>query len=352
MNLIDFIQGALEKQMNNVMYRNLFIEYLTGCGLKDTSIKRMKCGLKTFYTFLNGKDIKDVGEKIIFNYIKHLEKTDSRYGKKLSKLTIENYLKTLKSFYLFLTKNEYILANPMENIPIQQNGNSRLISMFAPDEINSFLDSIEEERDRAYFELLYSSGLRAKEGLELTLEDVNFTERIIFIKNGKGAKDRYVPFSETALKFMLLYAGNERKKQQERLNDPESKKWFFLSETGKLSYFSIRKVFKKNLAKCNLLNKGLRIHSIRHSVATHLLEEGASIRYVQELLGHANIDTTQIYARPNVENIRRVYKTFHPRENEYFEEIESDYLKNLGILKKKLIICRNEKRRKKLLKKD
>jgi site-specific recombinase XerD len=341
--------------MNNILLKNLFIEYLTGCGLKKSTISRMRIALKIFYKYLNGKDIRDVKESGIICYIKHLRSVQSLLGKPYSSNTIEIYLMAVKSFYVFLYKNDYILTNPMEEIKIRQGYEKKIIVMFGKDEISAFLDCItlddpESQRDRAFFELLYSSGLRVREGINLELENVNFEERIVLIKLGKGGKDRYVPFSELAMKFILKYVNDGRVKQIGIIKDNDSKKWLFLTESGKASYYTITKRFKRYLKKCGLTGKGLRIHSIRHSTATHLLENGASIRYVQELLGHENIDTTQIYARPDIGNIKRIYKTYHPRENEYYEDANAEYLKHVYDFKDRLLrqkkICERERKNK------
>jgi len=342
---------------SNIEYKKRYFEYLKGCGLSVGTIVRMKWSLKLFYEYLNGKDVREVKEKDIILFIKYLRNIRTQYKRELAEASIELSVGAVKSFYIFLYNNEYSLSNPCEALKIKVRGVKKEVRMFSKEEIGIFLDgiSIEEkdkERDRAYFELMYSSGLRVREGLNLELEDINFLERILIVKNGKGKKDRYVPFSETALKFLLKYVNEGRKECLEKIKDSENKKWLFIYENGRLSYGMILKRFRRYLKECKLNDKGLKIHSIRHSTATHLLEGGASIRYVQELLGHESIDTTQIYARPTVENVRKIYKCYHPRENEYYEEVSEEYLENLRKLKEKILWCKKEKerRRKKLQK--
>ena len=342
--------------MSNVEYKKIFLEYLKGCGLSIGTIVRMKWSLKLFYNYLNGKDVKEIREKEIILFVKYLRNIKTMYKRELSESSIELSYGAVKSFYIFLYNNEYILNNPCENLKIKLKGIKKEIRMFNNEEIGIFLDNIgiedkSNERDRAYFELMYSSGLRAREGLNLELEDINFDERILMVKSGKGKKDRYVPFSETALKFMLKYVNDGRNEYLKEIRGNEDKKWLFLYEKGKVSYWMVLKRFRKYLTECKLNKKGYRIHSIRHSTATHLLEAGASIRYVQELLGHENIETTQIYTRPCIDNVRKIYKSYHPRENEYFDEISEEYLENLKKLKKKILICRKEKKRGKELQK-
>ena len=230
---------------------------------------------------------------------------------------------------------------------IKQQGDKKLKKIFTIDEINTLLDSINisdenEQRDRALLELMYSSGLRVNELFNMELENVNFESRTILVKQGKGNKDRYVPFNETALKFIVKYVNDGRKKLVKKIKDNEAKKYLFLTINGKINHKYMSKRFKKYLENCGLKDKGFTLYSIRHTTATHLLEAGAGIRYVQDLLGHECINTTQIYARPSIENVKKIYKTFHPRENEYYEEVTQEYLEHIRELREKLLIEKKE----------
>ena len=332
--------------IRNVEFRRLFFDYLAGCGMKSSSFNP---GLKIFYRYLNGRDIRGVREKDIINYIKYMHIEKNQYGKPFEKSSIESYLSALKSFFEYLYKYEYILTNVMENMPIKQPGKKKQKKMFSQKEINTFLNSISIDevdtlRDRSLFELMYSSALRVNETLNLQLKDINFTDRTLIVCLGKGRKDRYVPFSNTALKFLLKYVNEGRKVYLKKQNNAHED-YLFLTDYGKLSYKVLKKRFLKYLGICNLENKDLTFHSIRHSTATHLLEAGASVRYVQELLGHENIATTQIYTIPIFESVKKMYKMYHPRENEFYDEVDEEYLFQVRLLKKKLLIGKEEIRR-------
>lgn len=237
---------------------------------------------------------------------------------------------------------------------VKQIENKRAI--FTQDEINNFLNSVSTEtiigeRDRAFFELMYSSGLRVTEELNLNLTDIDLSQRLIFIQQGKGDKDRIVPFSEVALTFLKNYIDNGRKAfiGFVKGTNKEEQKALFLTSRGKLNVMTIRLYFRRQLEKLGIKRERLTIHSIRHSTATHLLEAGASIRYVQELLGHEDIETTARYTHLMMENLKKAYKSAHPRENKYYEEVTGEYLENLKKLKEELqTFGYNDKRRKKI----
>ena len=331
----------------NVEFKRMFIDYLTGCQIK--SIGRFKAGLKMFYRYLNGRDLRSVREKDIVGYMKYLHREKTQFGTPFKKKSIEGYLSNLKSFFDYLYKHELVLTNVMENMSIKQSGIKKQKTMFSQEEINTFLNSISIDdvgglRDRALFELMYSSALRISETLKLQLKDINLTHRTLIVRLGKGRKDRYVPFSNTALQFLLKYIKDGRSNYLTAKNKG-NEDCLFLNHSGILTYRVLKTRFLNYLKDCGLDDKGLSFHSVRHSTATHLLEAGASIRYVQELLGHESLATTQIYTVPMFDSVKKVYKMFHPRENEYYEEVTADYLTQVMELKEKLLTEKEELKR-------
>ncbi len=315
-----------------------YLNFLKGLGYSKGTIYYHEEGLKRYFKDVK-KDLRDVKSKDIKEYVETLKKTKTKYNKPFSEGTISNILSSIKGFFNYLFRNEYILLNPVEDLEIKLNTkNAR--GVFSKEEMNTFLDCIElkgkhGQRDRAIFELIYSTGLRASEVINLTLTEVDLRERVLFVKNGKGAKDRYDPFNETALSFLKLYINNERKKI-ERYVKGEDKKILFLSIYGKLAKNKIGKLFNKYLLKSGVEKKNRTLHSIRHSTATHLLKAGADVRYVAELLGHESIQTTVRYTHLLTDNIKKAYKSAHPRENQFYEEITGEYLKEIESLENEL----------------
>jgi integrase/recombinase XerD len=320
-----------------------FLDFQRGCGFAAGTIRRNEWFLKRFTEWLGSRTIQEIDMNTVEEYFAYLKSINGRKtGKPLSIETVYLEMGTLKSFFGYLEDQDTILKNPMEKLTLPRGRDKKMRKIFSESEITLFLDSISTgdpvgERNRAIFELIYSSGLRAREALNLECPQVNMAERMLLVKEGKGKKDRYVPFSDAAFRYLSSYMNNGRKKQLARVREEEKKKYLFIGDRGaRFRYQQLRTIFKKHLAECSL-DSEYAIHSIRHSTATHLLANGAGIRYVQELLGHEDLKVTQVYTRPQVENVKAVYKTFHPRENEYYREVTAEYLRELDALKDRLL---------------
>ena len=192
------------------------------------------------------------------------------------------------------------------------------------EEMANFLDKVDIDaylglRDRTIFELMYSSGLRVSEVSKLDIEDVDFNERMVLVRGGKWGKDRVEPVSEVATRFLKLYVA-----ARHNTSGP-----LFVGEQGRLGGAAINRRLIQHLKAQGGYRAGFCAHSFRHATATHLLAHGADLRYVQELLGHESIETTCIYTHELVENMKRIYKSYHARENELYEEVDEAYLKRL-----------------------
>jgi integrase/recombinase XerD len=330
-------------------YLEGFIEFQKGYGLAETTLTRNRYILNIFFRWLGDMDIKDVTRQKIASYRAYLKNyTSNITGRKLAKRTIKHYVDIVKCLFDYLIRYEMILSNPAEGLKIKEDKIQFLRSIFTIEDINIFLDSIKPDtfkgiRDKAIFELMYSSGLRASDVIRLEIEHLNIEQRILLVR-GKGNKDRYIPFSETAKKHLIDYLNNSRNMFLKRLRNPSDRRFAFLSILYKLQYRQLKIIFNRYLKKCGLTGKGYTLHSIRHATGTHLLKNGASIRYVQELLGHEDLKSTQLYTHPTIDNIKAVYRTFHPRENEYYRDVDDKYLDEVKKLKEEIII--NTERRK------
>lgn len=322
-----------------------YLEFQKGLGLSAATVKRSACLLGKFTSWLAGGDVRTVTRETLTSFRDQLQTQKSRFtGKNLSGETIGLIMSSLKGFFDYLALHDKILSNPFEGMRIKQKNPQHLRKVFTEEDINFFLDSIPvtnayRQRDRALFELMYSSGLRSSDVLSLEAEHVNLEERIILVR-GKGKKDAYIPFSETARKFLAAYlAGGRRKllKRMQKNSREEAKAYVFVTARGRMSYYRLMKRFRAYLEACGLNGKGYTMHSIRHATGTHLLLHGASVRYVQELLRHEDLKTTQVYTQPGVENVKATYRSYHPRENEYFKEIDQKYLAEVRELKARLL---------------
>jgi len=299
--------------------------YLSGRRLKESTKRNKLRGIRWFEESFkrNGKeDLRDTEERDFTAFAVFLKE------KELSKGTINQYLSSVRQFFIWLYKNDLLLRS-MDNLVPSVKGMRREKAIFTVKEMNRFLDSIEDNlRDRVFFELLYSSGLRCTEALELKWKDLNLGTRNLRVEQGKGNRDRYIPFSKTAAFFL------KRWRERSKRGDEESYLFPGLYR-GHLSYGCMTKRFRRYYSESGIEKKGVSIHSIRHSTATHLLERGADVRYVSELLGHRSMETTVRYTHPAEAHMRKAYRMYHPGENGYYREIDCGYEAELEKLRER-----------------
>ena len=288
-----------------------FIAYLKfERNLSENSIDAYKTDLTRYISFLSGRKIK-IPEDIKENDVSRLVQSLSHLG--LAPASVSRNLSSIKTFHKFLVGENILNNDPTENIKGPKL-RRHLPSVLSYDEIQSIIKQIDVKktlglRDRAMIELLYASGLRISELLNLPLREIYFGESIIRVF-GKGSKERLVPTSEVALKWISKYLDTSRPfldrfKRSDGIT--------FLSVRGNaMSRMGFWKILK-NLVNAAGIRKKITPHTFRHSFATHLLEGGADLRAVQEMLGHADISTTQIYTHLDRTYLKQVYDEFHPR---------------------------------------
>lgn len=331
-----------------------YTTYLKGLGYAENTIKQHGCSVRAFNEYLetgrHSQDIREVTGEDIYAFVKWAKQKEIKPGRFYTLNTVNQMVCKLRGFFHYLYSNDKLLTNPCEDIQINLKDSTKRKKIFTVEQINNFLDSIEIDtlyglRDRALFELLYSSGMRVGEASKLELGDIDLRNRQLVIRCAKGGKDRYVPFSEPAARFLQAYVNKARKKLLKSFGRKTSKYLFPANYCERLKEARIRERFMKKLEELNMKKKGLTVHSIRHSTATHLLEAGANVRYVQELLGHKDIETTVKYTHLKIESLKRIYKSFHPRENQSFQEIDSEYLAHLEQMKQNIIGLEKERER-------
>lgn len=324
-------------------YVLLFENYLKGIGYKQATISAMKKAVILFADFMRNmkkENILDVTETDISNFVLSMKNSITQFGTPLKAGSLRSTVSKLRQFFKFLYRNEYLLNNPMEDFPEIKKIETRK-EIFTLEEMNELLDSIDVNKPggllkRTIFELVYSSGLRISEAANLNLTDIDLASRILAVRQGKGSKDRFVPFSDVAGLFLKKYIETERKAIA-KFPSFKDEGAVFLSPYGRIKSITIRCYFRDILNQAGIEKRNRTVHSIRHSTATHLLEAGADVRYVQELLGHESIETTVRYTHLMMENLKKAYKSAHPRENQYFEEIDDEYLLDIEKLKAEII---------------
>lgn len=234
------------------------------------------------------------------------------YGQNYSKSTTARKLATLRSFYKFLMRRGLISVNPLSTIRTPRQ-DKRLPKCLDVEQIQKLLETpgdadILSARDKAILEVLYSSGIRVSELVELDMSDLDLQEGVLRVR-GKGRKDRLAPIGSQAIKALQKYF--EYRAGQSG-GQPLVGRVFLNKHGGPLSTRSVRRKLDKYLAMAGL-DPGISPHTLRHSFATHLLNNGADLRSVQELLGHQSISTTQIYTHLTTARMKEVYDNAHPR---------------------------------------
>lgn len=242
----------------------------------------------------------------------------------ISKSTMARRLAALRAFFDYLVREEGLPKNPARSVSAPKIP-KKLPPVMTAEETNGLVDSVQHEpeqdgssdkdkdkvvRDRLIVELLYGTGLRVSELVGLNVADIDRTERWLNIR-GKGRKERQVPFGEKAADALDRFL-----EVRARLKPPSSARALFLHKWGgelrRLTVRSVESIVKKHAQAFNG-DPSLHPHSLRHAFATHLLSEGADLRTIQELLGHANLSTTQKYTQLSMEHLMKVYDSAHPK---------------------------------------
>ncbi|MDR3112354.1 MAG: site-specific tyrosine recombinase XerD [Elusimicrobiota bacterium] len=283
-----------------------FLSYITAeKGLSKNTCNAYKTDILKLFEFSKKQQIS------IYD-LNHSALTDFLWELKLNNLkprTLYRIIEAIRQFYKFLNLEDLIKKNPASNLALPKIP-EELPDTLSLEEVSALLMSITPDnemnvRNRAMFELMYCAGLRVSEVIALRFCDVNLDDNFVRIV-GKGSKERIVPFSDRAKYFIKIYITKRRspKRKTEHI---------FISRLGRKLSREVVFMQLKDIAAKSGLQKKIHPHILRHSFATHLLSGGADIRFVQEMLGHSSIATTQIYTRVDTRTLISQYKKFHPR---------------------------------------
>ena len=268
------------------------------------TIKNYFIDLNEFSEFLSGKNVQDVDYLTVRKFLAHLRQ------RQISKRSVARKLSALRTFFRFLQRDGYTKNNPVASVstpkldkklPIFLDEKSALKLVTAPNK-NTF----QSARDRAVLETLYSTGIRVGELVGIDIDDVDIISGVVKVL-GKGRIERIAPCGDKAISVIREYLKYRNVKMR------QDKKALFLNKSGKrLSDRSVRRIVDKYIKDVGT-KEHISPHTLRHSFATHLLNRGADLRSVQELLGHKNLSTTQIYTHVTMERLKSVYDKAHPR---------------------------------------
>jgi integrase/recombinase XerC len=268
--------------------------FLLAAGIADSTRRAYGADLREFARWYGDRPVDEIDVRVLSEWMTQLGRARPRG--RLSQSSIARKASSLRAFVRFTLGPDRV-----PDLPLSRRGGRRLPDAPKTREVEAMIEAFTGDeplavRNRALFELVYSAGLRASEAVGLDLGDVDFEQELVHVRHGKGAKDRVVPLGERAAQMLARYLHTARPQLARGAENA-----LFLSVRGRrLDTSALRKMFPHP-------------HRLRHAFATHLLEGGADLRTIQELLGHASLSTTQMYSHVDAKRLRRVYDHAHPR---------------------------------------
>ena len=296
-----------------------FAEWMRLRNWSDQTILTYRCGLRQFFAYLESQGVASlavVTRELVEGFRNHLYNRRTR-GKPISVATQASRLTAAKSFLKFLVRENVLLADVASTVDLPKKQKT-LPTVLSETEVARLLqapdvDNLTGIRDRALLETLYATALRNGELGSLQLEDLDWERRALWVRQGKGQKDRVVPIGDEALAWLEEYLHRVRPQWVTR---DDEKHLFLHLRGGRLAHEAVRKIVMRAAQTAGL--KGVKPHTLRHSCATHMLARGASLRHLQEMLGHESLATTQHYTRVELADLHKVLRRCHPREARSF----------------------------------
>ncbi len=282
---------------SNVFYLNRFLAWLRENGIRE---------------------IVAVTRDVIRDYQTNLYEEINKHTGEPNSVTYQNRnLLVIKSFFRFLFENDYLVGDPAKGIPYAKEPQRLPRSILTQSEAKKILHAPDTKtvlgyRDRAILEVLYSTGIRKEELLNILLSDVDYHDGFIRINCGKGRKDRVVPVGKIACRYLENYIKAVR---PSLIRKPNNSHVFLSLRGNRLSKNMVWEIVKSYAEKAKM-NKNISPHTFRHTCATLMLRNNANIRHIQELLGHASLDSTQVYASVSITDLKEVHARCHPRERD------------------------------------
>jgi len=286
-------------------YVHKFINYLQiEKNASDHTVTNYKIDLREFSESIKDKPLEQITHMDVRLFLARLKE------KNFSRKSVARKMACLRSFFKFLYRDGHIKSNPAVSLSTPKI-EKKLPLFLNADDVVKLLESPDPKddmglRDRAILETLYSTGIRVSELVGLDKEDIDFISGVLKVY-GKGRKERLVPIGDKALRAIKAYF------EKIKVSDINEKKPVFLNKgKRRVSDRAVRRIVDKYIHRASL-NENISPHSLRHSFATHMLDRGADLRSVQELLGHANLSTTQIYTHVTTDRLKSIYEKVHPR---------------------------------------
>lgn len=296
-------------------YLTRYLETLQIRNYSQSTLIRRENGLRRFIGWCDERGLNEpqsITKPILESYQRYLYYYRQENGEPLSPTTRARYLTNIKQFFKWLTQENYLLYNPASELILPKTTAS-LPMVLTEEEVEKLLQQPDIHtpyglRDRAILELFYSVGLRRTELCNLEVSDLSLSRMTVFIKEGKGGKDRLLPVGERAITWLSKYLNDVRQELLLNVNEPT----LFLNDYGEP--FRDSKLGDK--VKRYMKNAGIHApgscHLLRHAMATHMLENGAELRFIQAMLGHADYRATQVYTHVSIRKLQEIHAATHP----------------------------------------
>jgi integrase/recombinase XerD len=279
--------GSMRRIFSTAQLIARFSVWMEACGNAPSTISHYARTVRNFGAFLDGCSVTSAKAEHIRGFLA------SMLDRGIGRTTMQGALFSLRTFYSFLQLGGFVRINPARQVAAGK-APKRLPRVLSVSEVEKLLIAVESKRDRAIIELFYATGCRRNELRELCVEDVDFTAQSILVRRGKGDRDRRVLFGGAAARAVKAHLGKQRR-----------------GSIFGVSSATLWNVIRRAAKRANL--EDVHPHTIRHSFATHLLESGADLRAIQELLGHSSVGTTQHYTHLQIASLRKTLERCHPR---------------------------------------
>ena len=296
-------------------YIRAYLDHMRALNYADQTVVFKNMALKAFIAWCTERGIArltEVTRPMLQRYQRHLYHAQSRGGRPMSAGAQFNRLMAVKGFFRFLTRENVLLYNPASELELPKLEKRLPKDILTAEETERVLSQPDVEtplgiRDRAILEVFYSTGIRRTELIDLERNCLNTVRGIVAVRQGKGKKDRFVPIGERAVLWLEKYLADVRPEHE--TNDINT---LFLDDTGeKMDRDKLSRAVRTYIEKSGV-NKQGRCHLFRHTMATLMLENGADIRYIQQMLGHARLSTTEIYTHVSILKLQQVHALTHP----------------------------------------
>ena len=297
---------------------NQYLKQLRATGTPHYTMKGTKYGLKSlsnFFTQEKVHHIEEITQDVLAEYQEDIAFRLTAQGRLLSLATQEKLIIIVRNFTRYLHEQDYLLHNPAKNIKPPKKWKKLPKAIVSPDEMKKLVHTPDNRtnqgyRDRVILEILYDTGMRRSELANLKIGDMELQTGFVCIRNGKGRKDRVVPLSQRVCEKVRNYIAFVRPEYIKTKDHG----YLILNRSGNKMVPNGIYVVVKRIGILSGIKKNVTTHILRHACATHMLRNGAPVRHIQEMLGHESLESTQIYTRVTINDLKEIHARYHPSE--------------------------------------